>query len=243
MACATLLIFKGYGFETGNLVSVARGGFPTSNLKEIVIGLCNKLEAVRKGMNNLVSLQSLIIFYSESFTSSLEEGFPPNLISLHIHNLKSCKLLVEWGLHRLTSLRVLSIDGEDPDVVSFPLEKFPEVLLPKPLIELHISNLPNFMKLGAGIQLLTSLVRLHIWGCPKLASIEKEGLPLSVTQLSIHGSPILEERCKPGSKGRYWPCIARIPSMHIGDLNKDLSLFPVLVNPICNVKSWYSYVV
>ncbi|XP_068344264.1 disease resistance protein RGA2-like [Pyrus communis] len=209
--------------ECGNLVSVARGGFPTSNLKEIVIGLCNKLEAVPKGMHNLVSLRSLIIFYSESFASSLEEGFPPNLISLHIHNLKSCKLLLEWWLHRLTSLRVLSDDGEDPDAVSFPLEKFPEMLLPNSLIELHISNLPNLMKLGAGIQLLTSLVRLDIWGCPKLPSMEKEGLPLSVTQLSVDGSPMLEERCKPGIKERYWPSIALIPFMHIGDWNNARS--------------------
>ncbi|VVA31537.1 PREDICTED: putative disease resistance [Prunus dulcis] len=194
-------------YGCGNLVSFPIGGLPrsASNLTEISIINCDKLEALPEGINFLNSLQILRIPHFP------EGGFPPYLASLSIMNLKICRPLLEWGLHRLTSLRVLCISGEDPDLVSFPPEK--EMLLPESLVQLDIIGFPNLKYLG--FQFLTSLESLKIWSCPKLTSIPGEGLSLSLTQLSIRECPILEEKCKPG-KGQYWPSISHIPYIWIG---------------------------
>ncbi|CAN6561851.1 unnamed protein product [Malus baccata var. baccata] len=205
-----------------------RGHLPRS-LKRLLIRGSKQVESVADTFNDNTCLEDINLKGCSNL-KSLPDGFAcATLLIFKGYGFKTVEIMFLGGRHSsssrgfATALRVLSIDGEDPDVVSFPLEKFPEMLLPKSLIELHISNLPNLMKLGAGIQLLTSLVHLDIWGCPKLPSMEKEGMPVSVTQLSIDRSPMLKERCKPGIKGRYWPSIARIPFMHIGDWNSTRS--------------------
>lgn len=203
-------------YDCASLVSFPEGGLPQSAayLREIDISYCNKLKALPKGIHDLNSLQILSISCCEGFTPFLEDGFPPNLIQLTIYNLKSCKALLDLGLHRLTSLRELEIRGKDPDVLFFPPEK--EMVLPKSLIRLTIQDFPNLVKLSNGFQLLNCLQSFHIEGCPKLASMAEESLPLSLTQLTIYQCPLLEERCKP-SKGRYWPSIAHIPYIRIQD--------------------------
>nr|AKU37069.1 FB_Mr5-like protein [Malus x robusta] len=199
-----------------NLKSLPRlsGGIRGSNLREIRITDCDRLEALPEDMHNFNSLEKLIIDYREGLTCS----FPANLTSLMIWKVKSCKSLweLEWGLHRLTSLRYLWIGGEDPDMVSFPPDMVRmETLLPKSLTELSIGGFPNLKKLSSkGFQFLTSLESLELWDCPKLASIPKEGLPLSLTELCIYGCPVLKERCQPG-KGRYWHKISHIPYIDI----------------------------
>jgi hypothetical protein len=174
------------------------------------ISNCKKLEI---DIQNLNSLEKLGIDDREGLTS-----FPPNLTSLTIWNIKNCKALLEsQGLHRLTSLRQLSIWGaNDRGLVSFPAAKKETknemmLQLPKSLIQLHISGFPNMKKLSNGFQFLTSLERLEILNCPKLAFIPEEGVPLSLEQLDIIYCPLLEERCK----GRYWPKIAHIPFIKI----------------------------
>ncbi|KAL6125166.1 hypothetical protein ACLB2K_073225 [Fragaria x ananassa] len=200
-----------------SLVSFQTVGFPRSpsRLREIEITSCEKLEALPKGMHNLNSLETLRIPYFEGFTSFLEEGFPPNLQSLKILNLKNCKPLFECGLHRPTFLRELWISGKDPELVFFPPKK--EMMLPKSLIKLIIEDFPNLKHLPSkGFQFLTSLKSLYIWSCPKLLSIPDEGRLLTLTQLSIRHCPLLEVRCKPG-KGQYWRSIAHIPHIWLGD--------------------------
>ncbi|XP_040368977.1 putative disease resistance RPP13-like protein 1 [Rosa chinensis] len=138
--------------ECGSLVSFPRGGLP-SNLIDFRIDNCDQLEALPRGMDNLSSLQTLLLEYcGGNLASILEEGFPPNLINLHIWAPKSCKPLSEWGLHhldRLTSLKGLWIGGVDPDLVSFPPK---EVLLPKSLIQLEIGEFPNLKRLSSSFQ-------------------------------------------------------------------------------------------
>ncbi|TQE04227.1 hypothetical protein C1H46_010221 [Malus baccata] len=200
--------------KCGSLVSIPRlsGGRRPSNLRRIFISVCDKLEALPEDMHNLNSLEHLSIDYREGLT------FPPNLTSLNIWRVKSCKSLweLEWGLHRLTSLRYLYIDSEDQDTVSFPPDMVQmETLFPKSLAHLRIEGFPNLKKLSSkGFQFLTSLQSLQLWNCPKLASIPKEGLPPSLTQLVIIGCRVLEERCQPG-KGRYWHKISHIPSIRM----------------------------
>ncbi|CAN6556105.1 unnamed protein product [Malus baccata var. baccata] len=200
-------------YGCGSLVSIPRlsGGIRASNLREIIIKDCEKLEALPEDMHNLNSLE-LSIDYREGLT------FPPNLTSLEIWKVKSCKSLweLEWGLHRLTSLRFLSINGEDSDTVSFPPDMVRmETLFPKSLSHLTMLGFPNLKKLSSkGFQFLTSLQSLGLWNCPKLASIPEEGLPPSLENLWIYGCPVLKERCQPG-KGRYWHKISHIPCIEI----------------------------
>ncbi|RXI09876.1 hypothetical protein DVH24_034236 [Malus domestica] len=67
-------------------------GRRASNLRHIIIKDCEKLEALPEDMHNLNSLKQLIIDYREA--------------SLIIWKVKSCNHCgVEWGLHRLTSLK------------------------------------------------------------------------------------------------------------------------------------------
>ncbi|XP_028943760.2 putative disease resistance RPP13-like protein 1 [Malus domestica] len=200
--------------KCGGLVSIPRlsEGRRPSNLRNIEITDCDKLEALPEDMLNLNSLEYLSIDYREGLT------FPPNLTSLIIWKVKSCKSLweLEWGLHRLTSLRELWIIGEDPDTVSFPPDMVRiETPLPKSLTLLKIEGFPNLKKLSSkGFQFLTSLQYLGLWNCPKLASIPEEGLPPSLEHLNIHKCPVLKERCQPG-KGRYWHKISHIPAVHL----------------------------
>ncbi|CAN6556112.1 unnamed protein product [Malus baccata var. baccata] len=198
----------------GSLVSIPRlsGGRRPSNLRKIEITSCEKLEALPEDMHNLNSLEELSIDYREGLT------FPPNLTSLGIWKVKSCKSLweLEWGLHRLTSLTYLYIDSDDPNTVSFPPDMVRMETL-KSLAHLRIEGLPNLKKLSSkGFPFLTSLQSLVLFNCPKLASIPEEGLPPSLTQLVIRSCPVLKDRCQPG-KGRYWHKISHIPCIEIDD--------------------------
>lgn len=195
-----------------------------SNLTHLIIFDCDKLEALPSGMDNLSSLQTLWLGFCVGLASILEEGFPPNLLKLHIINPKSCKPLSKWGLHhldRLPSLKELWINGVDQDLVSFPPK---DVLLPKSLIKLTIGDLPNLKRLPSSFQSLTSLESLKISWCPKLASLipeEEDHLPPSLTQLSIfEGCPLLTKKYQPG-KGQCWSKVANIPYVYVGDFNDE----------------------
>ncbi|XP_060670897.1 putative disease resistance protein At3g14460 [Ziziphus jujuba] len=207
--------------ECKNLVPLREGGLPASNLRELVIDTV----AYPKGMlQDLIFLQKLEIPYSEGLTRLLvEEGFPPNLIFLIIYDLKEIKPLFHRRfLHRLTSLRSLSLIGEATDMVSFLPEPENEhekdgrmgtLMLPKSLISLHISEFENLEKLSTGFQCLTSLQFLSIRACKKLKSLPVGGLPLCLTDLVIHNCPLLKKQCTRYA-GPLWPLIAHIPGVH-----------------------------
>ncbi|KAF3437346.1 hypothetical protein FNV43_RR20099 [Rhamnella rubrinervis] len=138
-----------------SLVSFPGGGLRTSNLRDLAVTLCNRLEAFPKGMNNLSSLHTLSISYCDGFTSILEDGFPPNLTSLFIWNLKVSKPLFKWGLGRLTSLRELVINGKATDMVSFPPEdQKGMMILPKSLIDLKIFGFPMGLSASPRLNIL-----------------------------------------------------------------------------------------
>ena len=164
-------------------------------------------------------------------TSFPEAGLPFSLRSLDI---KCCDKLVAsrmtWNLQRLPNLkkfRIIGISryeemepvrcvGSGParyqDVQSFPEEE----LLPATLSALWISKFPCLKSLDRnGLQKLTSLKYLCIFGCPKLQIIPKEGLPTSLRHLNIFGCPLLEKKCNK-KNGKYWSKINHIKTIHIG---------------------------
>ena len=145
-----------------------------------------------------------------------EEGCPTSLTSLSFGGENICKQVTVWGLHRLTSLTSLSIDGGIPDWQSFPDEQDGKLtmMLPSSLTHLEIYNIPNIVILSSlGFQNLSALERLVIGNCPKLASLPEKGLPPSLLQLCINGCPLLKQHCKKG--GREWSKIANVPCVKI----------------------------
>ncbi|KAF3946169.1 hypothetical protein CMV_027537 [Castanea mollissima] len=170
-----------------SFVSFPDGGlFPTS-LRELLIDGCEKLEAWPNCMPNL---NSLLIFNCPSVIYFLEEGYPTSLTSLSFGGENICKQVTVWGLHRLTSLTSLRIDGGIPDWQSFPDEQDGKLTmtLPSSLTQLSIWRIPNIVILSSlGFQNLSALEQLYIRNCPKLASLPEKGLPPSLLQLDING--------------------------------------------------------
>ncbi|KAB1203705.1 hypothetical protein CJ030_MR8G025476 [Morella rubra] len=219
----------------GNLKSLPRGIHGLSNLHKLVIESCPNLdpfpdgerellppnlrwlmidEACEKmvhGIHNLASLQYLKI---SSIVSFPEEGFPTNITELVIKYLNITEALFEWGLHRLTSLRRLEIEGGCPHLVSFPT---PKMMLPASLTSLRISSFPNLESLSSdGFRGLVSLEHLDVAECEKLTSFPMNDLPPSLLILQISKCPLLEERYK-RDQGREWTKIAQIPCVEIDD--------------------------
>ncbi|XP_022717811.1 putative disease resistance protein RGA3 [Durio zibethinus] len=140
-----------------NLVSFSESGLPTTELTDLSILGCENFKALPNCMHNLTSLQILVLHRCSAETSFPEEGFPTNLKVLSISSPKICRSLLEWGLHRLTSLKEASIFGEGClDVVSFPQEEA-GMMLPPSITKIFIANFENLKYLSSkGFQNLTS---------------------------------------------------------------------------------------
>uniref|UniRef100_A0A2N9IYF5 NB-ARC domain-containing protein n=1 Tax=Fagus sylvatica TaxID=28930 RepID=A0A2N9IYF5_FAGSY len=204
-----------------SLVSFPDGGLLPTSLRQLYIEDCEKLEALPNRMHNLTSLHHLRIVRCGSIISFPEEGYPTNLTSLRLEGVNICKQVFEWGLHRLTSLTYLWIDGDDgfPDWQSFPSEEEDGKMmmtLPTSLTTLLILKLPNIVFLSSkGFQNLSALQQLLIFNCPTLEFLPEKGLPPSLLRLQIVNCPLLKQHCKKG-KGREWLKIANIPQVKIG---------------------------
>ncbi|KAI8024887.1 putative disease resistance RPP13-like protein 1 [Camellia lanceoleosa] len=227
------------------------------NLSKLWIYNCHNLEPLSLGgrdennnINQLTSLQKLCLVGCRAGMVSycVKEGsFPTNITSLYIGSLRVDDVgqlpvpppsPLEWGLHKLSSLTRLDLHGGGwpwGDTVSFPEEG---MLLPTSLINLTIIAFPNLERLSyEEFQNLTSLERLEIFSCPRLASFPKEGLPPSLLHLQILNCPelatfpeqgfppsllslvikpcnrILKQKCEKGKK--YWPIIQYIPEVDL----------------------------
>ncbi|TYG96712.1 hypothetical protein ES288_A11G373900v1 [Gossypium darwinii] len=184
-------------FGCPNLVSFEESGLPTTNLRVLRISNCENFGALPKCINNFTSLRDLELRECSADISFPEEGFPTNLTSLEISNVpRIYTSLVEWGFNRLTSLQLLNISCEGCSrVVSFPKEAI-GMMLPPSLTDISISRSKNLEFIcSKGLQHLTSLQRLGIYGCPKLASLPEKDMLLSLEELYISNCPLLEEGC------------------------------------------------
>ncbi|KAM4082285.1 hypothetical protein ACJW30_11G160700 [Castanea mollissima] len=198
-----------------SFVSFPDGGLLPTSLRELSIDGCEKLEAWPNCMPNL---NSLGIFDCPSVIYFPEEGYPTSLTSLSFGGENICKQVTVWGLHRLTSLTSLRINGGIPDWQLFPDEQDGKLTmtLPSSLTQLTIVRIPNIVILSSlGFQNLSALEQLNIGYCPKLASLPEKGLPPSLLQLYINECPLLKQHCKKG--GREWSKIANVPCVWIDD--------------------------
>ncbi|XVF82283.1 hypothetical protein PTKIN_Ptkin16aG0033600 [Pterospermum kingtungense] len=138
-----------------------------------------------------------------------EEGIPTNLSRLSIGGLNVCKPLFKWGLHRLISLKSLSISNGCPDAVLFPPEEI-GMTLPCSLTSLSIFNFPKLEMLSSnGFQDLTFLKKLYIRNCPNLRSVPEKDVLSSLLELEILGCPPLKKGCGK-DKGPEWSNISHI---------------------------------
>ncbi|KAL7233364.1 hypothetical protein ACSBR1_017064 [Camellia fascicularis] len=179
-----------------NLESIPEGWF--RNVRELRIEGCKKLKALPvlphglQSINYLTSLQHLEMN-----------------ISQWNNNFKKI------GLHSLSSLKTLWIEGkeeEHPVGSSFPIDG---MLLPTSLIHLYILHFRNLEKLSSKLfQNLASLEYLYIGGCPRLKSLPVQRLPPSLERLEIWKCPRLTGKCEKG-KGKYWPHLAHIPHVRV----------------------------
>ncbi|KAH9726580.1 putative disease resistance protein [Citrus sinensis] len=228
-----------------SLVSLGERRLPES-ISSVEIRRCEKLGALPSDMHKLNSLQDLDIRECPCIVSFPEEAFPTNLTSLAIGgDMKMLyKGLVQWGLHRLTSIIWLLIERCDES------ECFPDgmmgMTLPTSLVHLNIveiQKLKNLSSSSLGFQSLTSLRRLSIqdcpnltsfpnvglpsslldlsiFNCPNLTSLPKVGLPSSLLELTIFDCPKLRKECK-RDKGKEWSKIANIPMFLIDDTDSE----------------------
>jgi hypothetical protein len=158
----------------------------------------------------LPSLNYFHIRHCQRIESFPEGGLPPNVKYMDVERCdKLFSRRAGWGLQKLPSLREFSVGGNYEDVESFPEPG----LLPSCLTQLRISGFPNMKSLDKkGLQDLTSLQQLWVWGCPKLEYIPKEGLPTSISIIEIEGCPLLRKQwqSKKGKDQRKIPDVDHI---------------------------------
>jgi len=138
----------------------------------------------------------------EMFTGG---GFPLNVKYVCLSSLELIASLRE-ALDANTCLETLII--RHLDVECFP----DEVLLPHSLSYLEIYGCRNLKKMEYnGLCHLTSLV---LFDCPSLECLPEEGLPKSISSLSIIGCPLLKKCCQ-NPDGKDWGKIAHIQKLFV----------------------------
>ncbi|KAG7942224.1 hypothetical protein I3843_16G090600 [Carya illinoinensis] len=161
------------------LESVAKSFHHNSSLTYVSIIRCENLQLLPLP-SNLTSLQHLEIEDCPSILSFPKEGFPTNLTTPAIADIKITQALFDWGLDKFTYLNRLQIGGCQN------LLSFPEMTLPASLTSLHISEFSNLQCLSSeGLRKLTSLKYLSIDDCKKLTCFPEDGLPPSLLGLDI----------------------------------------------------------
>lgn len=189
-------------------VSFPQGGLHAPDLKDFCIEDCNLLRSLPQHMHTLLpSLRLLSISNCPELESFPECGLPSKSEHLEISN---CNKLfsdhMRWNLQTLTCFYSLKISNMDELV----LHSFPEEgLLPTTLTCLAINSLPHLKALnGNAFRQLSSLKRLEISRCQELQCLP-EGLPASLSVLTIYDCPLLNQRCQ-RNNGEDWHKISHV---------------------------------
>jgi Leucine-rich repeat (LRR) protein len=200
-------------WECPNFAYFPQGGLRAPNLKDITIYDCRSLRSLPEKMHILPSLDRLSINHCPQVESFPEGGLPPSLNEIHIYNCdKLFASRLGWGLQTLSCVRRFSISDNSEDAESFP----DEGLLPTNLTYLFIGYFSNLKYFDTkGLKHLTALENLVIKNCPKLECMSEDGLPASLSTLTIFGCPLLEKEL--GRKeGEEWVKIAHVLKKYIG---------------------------
>ncbi|XP_034680626.1 putative disease resistance RPP13-like protein 1 isoform X2 [Vitis riparia] len=209
-------------YECPDLVYIE---LPALDSARYEISRCLKLKLLK---HTLSTLRCLRLFHCPELLFQ-RDGLPSNLRELEISSCDQLTSQVDWGLQRLASLTMFTINGGCQDMESFP----DECLLPSTITTLEIKHLSNLKSLDSkGLQHLTSLTTLSISCCPELKSLTeaglqhlssleklqtKERLPNSLSSLAVEKCSLLEGRCQFG-KGQDWQYVAHIPHIIINDV-------------------------
>ncbi|KAI7731774.1 hypothetical protein M8C21_009169 [Ambrosia artemisiifolia] len=193
---------------------------PLPVLTHLEIVNCERVESFSTHqMSNLTSLKELVIRNCPSIDVSSHGGvWPPNLCSLKIGRLK--KPMSEWGPQSFPYSFVELKLYDEADVKNFC--ELSHLLLPSSLTNLTIDNFEKLESLSMGLQHLTSLQYLNIYGCPKMKHLPKQLLP-SLLSLYIIYCPKLEKRCE-GRGSHYYPLISHIPEIRIYSELKEMRI-------------------
>ncbi|KAJ9169644.1 hypothetical protein P3X46_017810 [Hevea brasiliensis] len=190
------------------------GGLFTA-LEEIEINNCDSLRCFP--LELFCKLKTLRISRCPNLTSLFApEADHADFTSLSSIEIRECPNLVSFSMGglpipNLTRLLLMGCSNTE----SFP----GKMLLSSTLTSLKIWDFPNLQYLDyKGLQHLTSLRELEICKCPKLQSIPEEGLPSSLSSLSIFLCPLLEQRCQQ-EEGEDWPKISHISNLEINFQN------------------------
>ncbi|GKV45228.1 hypothetical protein SLEP1_g52336 [Rubroshorea leprosula] len=214
--CAVLEFLPEMGLSLPNLRSlkiavcpglerIPDGGLPL-NLTDLRLENCQNLNSLPNTMNELTSIQKLMIRDCPGIKSIPDGGFPPNLTNLELNGEHLKQPAVERSLRNLTSLQSFIIYDTCPGR---------DIVLPSSLTYLRIDNAKNLKSIPRGLlQNLNSLQFLRFWGCPKLRSLPRKGLPPSLGSLWIKGCPLLK-RQRFEEKGEYWSLTRTIPVVTI----------------------------
>ncbi|XP_056175000.1 putative disease resistance protein At3g14460 isoform X2 [Syzygium oleosum] len=194
------------------------------SISSLKLFMCPKIKSLPNEWHRLTSLRFLFIVNCENIKSFPKGDLPPDLRSFFLWGCENLKQpMREWGLHMLTSLEILRIDGRsmggEGEKVRFPSEENEEdawsLLFPSSLTKLAIGRMKNVERLSSGLRnRLSSLRSLEIYDCPKLRYLPEDGLPPSLQELWINGCEILKDRCS-NLGGDYWPLIQDIPLVDI----------------------------
>ncbi|RHN78355.1 putative P-loop containing nucleoside triphosphate hydrolase, leucine-rich repeat domain, L [Medicago truncatula] len=197
-----------------NLESFPFHGLTTPNLNSFMVSSCPKLKSLPEPIHSLSSLYQLIVYGLPKLQTFAQESLPSNLRILEVSNYGSLSTsaITKWGLKYLTCLAELRIRG---DGLVNSLMKMEESLLPNSLVSIHISHLYYQKCLtGKWLQHLTSLENLEISDCRRLESLPEEGLPSSLSVLTIKRCLLLQANCQ-SNGGKEWHKISHIPCIII----------------------------
>nr|KYP58229.1 Putative disease resistance RPP13-like protein 1 [Cajanus cajan] len=173
-------------------------------------GLQN-LKSLPEGMHFLLpSLDNLRIEDCPRVESFPDGGLPSNLKKVHLYNCSKLITSLKGVLGSNPSLETLCIGKVDAE--SFPDDS----LLPLSLTSLSIYDCPDLKNLDyKGLCRLSSLMELVLDDCSSLQCLPEEGLPKSISYLSISGNCPFLKKCCQKIEGQDWRKIAHIRNVWI----------------------------
>ncbi|AES69608.2 putative P-loop containing nucleoside triphosphate hydrolase, leucine-rich repeat domain, L [Medicago truncatula] len=195
-------------WDCNELESFPSGGLATPNLVYIALWKCEKLHSLPEAMTDLTGLKEMEIDNLPNVQSFVIDDLPSSLQELTVGSVGGIMWKTEPTWEHLTCLSVLRISGNDM------VNSLMASLLPASLLRLRVCGLTDTNLDGKWFLHLSSLRNLEIVNAPKLESLPNEGLPTSISVLSLTRCPLLEAGLQ--SK-QEWRKILHIPAIIIDD--------------------------